>query len=87
MAQDCPSQPLLLSTGPRSYLCLPLRHQKPCMHVWSRWENHTWRLQSSNCVRKVAQRLVRERLAPTGRGQDAGVSGRPQPLKGATEQD
>uniref|UniRef100_A0A671FQ71 C2 domain-containing protein n=1 Tax=Rhinolophus ferrumequinum TaxID=59479 RepID=A0A671FQ71_RHIFE len=43
--------------GSGSYLCLPLRHRKPCMHVWSRWENHTWRLHSSNCVRKVAERL------------------------------
>uniref|UniRef100_A0A8C7ERZ6 C2 domain-containing protein n=1 Tax=Neovison vison TaxID=452646 RepID=A0A8C7ERZ6_NEOVI len=31
----------------------------PCVRVWSRWEDHTWRLQSTNCVRKVAERLVR----------------------------
>uniref|UniRef100_G1RH00 Fer-1 like family member 4 (pseudo n=1 Tax=Nomascus leucogenys TaxID=61853 RepID=G1RH00_NOMLE len=43
--------------GSGPYFCLPLRHRKPCMHVWSRWEDHTWRLQSSNCVRKVAERL------------------------------
>ncbi|XP_019510714.1 PREDICTED: fer-1-like protein 4 [Hipposideros armiger] len=43
--------------GSGPYLCLPLRHRKPCVRVWSRWENHTWRLQSSNCVRKVAERL------------------------------
>ncbi|KAM8774824.1 LOW QUALITY PROTEIN: fer-1-like protein 4 [Rhynchonycteris naso] len=36
-------------------LCLPLSHRKPCMRVWSR--DHTWRLHSSNCVQKVAQRL------------------------------
>nr|XP_031543734.1 fer-1-like protein 4 isoform X2 [Vicugna pacos] len=39
------------------YFCLPLRHRKPCVQVWSRWEDHSWRLQSSNCVRKVAERL------------------------------
>uniref|UniRef100_A0A2K5QBB5 C2 domain-containing protein n=1 Tax=Cebus imitator TaxID=2715852 RepID=A0A2K5QBB5_CEBIM len=43
--------------GSGPYFCLPLRHHKPCVHVWSRWEDHTWRLQSSNCVHKVAERL------------------------------
>uniref|UniRef100_A0A2K6GWG7 C2 domain-containing protein n=1 Tax=Propithecus coquereli TaxID=379532 RepID=A0A2K6GWG7_PROCO len=43
--------------GSGPYLCLPLRHRKPCVRVWSRWEDHTWRLHSSNCVRKVAERL------------------------------
>ncbi|XP_073861292.1 fer-1-like protein 4 isoform X3 [Macaca fascicularis] len=43
--------------GSGPYFCLPLRHRKPCVHVWSRWEDHTWRLQSSNCVHKVAERL------------------------------
>ncbi|KAM4841899.1 LOW QUALITY PROTEIN: fer-1-like protein 4 [Thomomys bottae] len=43
--------------GNGPYLCLPLRHRKPCVHVWSRWEDYTWRLQSSNCVCKVAERL------------------------------
>nr|KAF6422355.1 hypothetical protein HJG63_005082 [Rousettus aegyptiacus] len=43
--------------GSGPYFCLSLRHRKPCVCVWSRWEDHTWRLQSSNCVRKVAERL------------------------------
>ncbi|XP_006144124.1 fer-1-like protein 4 [Tupaia chinensis] len=43
--------------GSGPYFCLPLRHRKPCVRVWSRWEDHTWRLQSSNCVGKVAERL------------------------------
>ncbi|XP_049725507.1 fer-1-like protein 4 [Elephas maximus indicus] len=43
--------------GSGPYFCLPLRHRKPCISVWSSWEDHTWRLQSSNCVRKVAERL------------------------------
>ncbi|KAM5305508.1 LOW QUALITY PROTEIN: fer-1-like protein 4 [Glossophaga mutica] len=45
--------------GSGPYFCLPLPHHKPCVHVWSRWEDHTWRLRSSNCVWKVAERLVR----------------------------
>ncbi|KAM6163837.1 fer-1-like protein 4 [Rhynchocyon petersi] len=43
--------------GSGPYFCLPLRRRKPCVSVWSRWEDHTWRLQSSNCVSKVAERL------------------------------
>ncbi|ERE71692.1 fer-1-like protein 4 [Cricetulus griseus] len=43
--------------GNGPYLCLPLLHQKPCLHVWSRWEDYTWRLHSSNSVYKVAERL------------------------------
>ncbi|KAI4562641.1 hypothetical protein MJT46_011603 [Ovis ammon polii x Ovis aries] len=43
--------------GSGPYFCLPLHHRKPCVCVWSRWENHLWRLQSSNCVRRVAERL------------------------------
>uniref|UniRef100_A0AC11B0N8 Uncharacterized protein n=1 Tax=Ovis aries TaxID=9940 RepID=A0AC11B0N8_SHEEP len=43
--------------GSGPYFCLPLRHRKPCVCVWSRWKNHLWRLQSSNCVRRVAERL------------------------------
>ncbi|EPY78283.1 otoferlin-like protein [Camelus ferus] len=43
--------------GSGPYFCLPLRHHKPCVQVWSRWEDHSWRLQSSNCLQKVAKRL------------------------------
>ncbi|XP_059115692.1 fer-1-like protein 4 [Peromyscus eremicus] len=43
--------------GNGAYLCLPLRHRKPCLRVWSRWEDYTWRLHSSNSVGKVAKRL------------------------------
>ncbi|XP_032318095.1 fer-1-like protein 4 [Camelus ferus] len=44
--------------GSGPYFCLPLRHHKPCVQVWSRWEDHSWRLQSSNCLQKVAKRLA-----------------------------
>lgn len=69
----------------RPYFCLPLRHRKPCVHVWSRWEDHTWRLQSSNCVHKVAERLVRARPVPKGRDRAIGKAGTPQPLKGVLQ--
>ncbi|NXL65428.1 FR1L4 protein, partial [Chordeiles acutipennis] len=41
----------------RSYSCLPMTHEKPCVHVWSYWEDHTWRLCISNWVVKLAERL------------------------------
>ncbi|XP_010562817.1 PREDICTED: fer-1-like protein 4 [Haliaeetus leucocephalus] len=41
----------------RSYSCLPMMHEKPCVYVWSYWENHTWRLCISNWIVKLAERL------------------------------
>ncbi|XP_065548005.1 fer-1-like protein 4 [Lathamus discolor] len=41
----------------RSYSCLPMTHEKPCVHVWSYWEDHTWRLCVSNWIVKLAERL------------------------------
>ncbi|KFW89781.1 Fer-1-like 4, partial [Phalacrocorax carbo] len=41
----------------RSYSCLPLKHEKPCVYVWSYWEDHTWRLCISNWIVKLAERL------------------------------
>ncbi|NXW05554.1 FR1L4 protein, partial [Fregetta grallaria] len=41
----------------RSYSCLPMMHEKPCVHVWSYWEDHTWRLYISNWIVKLAERL------------------------------
>ncbi|KAM6298716.1 fer-1-like protein 4 [Aegotheles albertisi] len=41
----------------RSYSCLPMAHEKPCVHVWSYWEDHTWRLCISNWIVKLAERL------------------------------
>uniref|UniRef100_A0A8C0G969 C2 domain-containing protein n=1 Tax=Chelonoidis abingdonii TaxID=106734 RepID=A0A8C0G969_CHEAB len=40
-----------------SYSCLPLLHEKPCVYVWSYWEDHTWRLYNSNWIVKIAERL------------------------------
>uniref|UniRef100_A0A8B9FK52 C2 domain-containing protein n=1 Tax=Amazona collaria TaxID=241587 RepID=A0A8B9FK52_9PSIT len=41
-----------------SYSCLPMMHEKPCVYVWSYWEDHTWRLCISNWIVKLAERLV-----------------------------
>ncbi|NXW84084.1 FR1L4 protein, partial [Alopecoenas beccarii] len=41
----------------RSYSCLPMTHEKPCLYVWSYWEDHTWRLCISNWIVKLAERL------------------------------
>ncbi|NXA74893.1 FR1L4 protein, partial [Thryothorus ludovicianus] len=41
----------------KSYSCLPMTHEKPCVHVWSYWEDHTWRLCISNRIVKLAERL------------------------------
>ncbi|NXE96811.1 FR1L4 protein, partial [Menura novaehollandiae] len=41
----------------RSYSCLPMMHEKPCVYVWSYWEDHAWRLCISNRIVKLAERL------------------------------
>ncbi|OPJ82667.1 fer-1-like protein 4 [Patagioenas fasciata monilis] len=41
----------------KSYSCLPMTHEKPCLYVWSYWEDHTWRLCISNWIVKLAERL------------------------------
>ncbi|NWS85224.1 FR1L4 protein, partial [Toxostoma redivivum] len=41
----------------KSYSCLPMTHEKPCVYVWSYWEDHAWRLCVSNRIVKLAERL------------------------------
>ncbi|NWR50955.1 FR1L4 protein, partial [Regulus satrapa] len=41
----------------KSYSCLPMMHEKPCVYVWSYWEDHAWRLCISNWIVKLAERL------------------------------
>ncbi|NXY63401.1 FR1L4 protein, partial [Callaeas wilsoni] len=41
----------------KSYSCLPMTHEKPCVYVWSYWEDHAWRLCISNWIVKLAERL------------------------------
>ncbi|XP_041433518.1 fer-1-like protein 4 isoform X1 [Xenopus laevis] len=42
-----------------SYNCIPMVNDKPCVYVWSYWEDHTWRLNVSNWIVKIAERLER----------------------------
>uniref|UniRef100_A0A8C5QKH4 C2 domain-containing protein n=1 Tax=Leptobrachium leishanense TaxID=445787 RepID=A0A8C5QKH4_9ANUR len=42
-----------------SFNCITLDDNKPCIHVWSYWEDHTWRLYNSNWIVKIAERLER----------------------------
>ncbi|NWH93478.1 FR1L4 protein, partial [Aegithalos caudatus] len=41
----------------KSYSCLPMSREKPCVYVWSYWEDHAWRLCISNRIVKLAERL------------------------------
>ncbi|KAG8446273.1 hypothetical protein GDO86_013923 [Hymenochirus boettgeri] len=42
-----------------SYCCIPMVNSKPCVYVWSYWEEHTWRLNISNWIVKIAERFER----------------------------
>uniref|UniRef100_A0A8D0DJR1 C2 domain-containing protein n=1 Tax=Salvator merianae TaxID=96440 RepID=A0A8D0DJR1_SALMN len=48
---------LSLLSSLSSYSCLPMLHEKPCVYVWSYWEDYTWRLYNSNWIVKIAERL------------------------------
>ncbi|XP_056157898.1 fer-1-like protein 4 [Lampris incognitus] len=45
----------------RSYSCIPLQppsvRQKPCLYVWSHFEDHSFRFHQSNWLHKMADRL------------------------------
>uniref|UniRef100_A0A7N6FFA4 C2 domain-containing protein n=1 Tax=Anabas testudineus TaxID=64144 RepID=A0A7N6FFA4_ANATE len=62
----CISVRLYLSL--RSYQCVPLQppsiKQKPCLHVWSQFEDHSFRLYQANWLNKMADRLVRFNTIP-----------------------
>ncbi|XP_053551406.1 fer-1-like protein 4 [Bombina bombina] len=40
-----------------SYSCISMSNDKPCIYVWSYWEDHSWRLCISNWIVKIAERL------------------------------
>ncbi|KAG8565186.1 hypothetical protein GDO81_012752 [Engystomops pustulosus] len=40
-----------------SFCYIPLGNDRPCLHVWSYWEDHSWRLYNSNWIVKIAERL------------------------------
>ncbi|XP_068119730.1 fer-1-like protein 4 [Hyperolius riggenbachi] len=42
-----------------SFYHVPLGNDRPCIYVWSYWEDHSWRLYSSNWIVKIAERLER----------------------------
>ncbi|KAM3621093.1 uncharacterized protein V6R79_006015 [Siganus canaliculatus] len=45
----------------RSFQCIPLQppsqRQKPCLHIWSHFEDHSFRLYQANWLSKMADRL------------------------------
>uniref|UniRef100_A0A672T2U3 Fer-1-like protein 4 n=1 Tax=Sinocyclocheilus grahami TaxID=75366 RepID=A0A672T2U3_SINGR len=41
----------------RSFSCIPLFREKPCIFVWSCFEDHTFRFHNSNWLSKMADRL------------------------------
>ncbi|XP_051887398.1 fer-1-like protein 4 isoform X2 [Pristis pectinata] len=41
----------------RSYCCVPYLYEKPCVYIWSSWEDYSWRLYNSNVLAKIAERL------------------------------
>uniref|UniRef100_A0A4W4DYS2 C2 domain-containing protein n=1 Tax=Electrophorus electricus TaxID=8005 RepID=A0A4W4DYS2_ELEEL len=40
-----------------SFSCIPLLHEKPCVFVWNRFEDHTFRYHNCNWLSKMADRL------------------------------
>uniref|UniRef100_A0A3P8YYU0 C2 domain-containing protein n=1 Tax=Esox lucius TaxID=8010 RepID=A0A3P8YYU0_ESOLU len=41
----------------RSFSCIPMPYQKPCMFLWSHFEDHCFRYQNANWLHKMADRL------------------------------
>ncbi|XP_043946076.1 fer-1-like protein 4 [Protopterus annectens] len=41
----------------RSYSCITMLYEKPCVYVPGYWEDHTWRLFNSNWLVKICDRL------------------------------
>ncbi|XP_042202932.1 fer-1-like protein 4 [Callorhinchus milii] len=39
------------------FYCIPYRDEKPCVSVWSFWEDHCWRLHVSNAIKQIAEVL------------------------------
>ncbi|XP_060786149.1 fer-1-like protein 6 isoform X2 [Neoarius graeffei] len=49
-----PPEKPLIGSGTRNYFHLRISHKKPCVHVWSSWENRTYRLHHSNMLDRIA---------------------------------
>ncbi|KAJ8412157.1 hypothetical protein AAFF_G00144240 [Aldrovandia affinis] len=41
----------------RSFSCIPMLREKPCLYVWNYYEDHSFRLHNSNWLSKMADRL------------------------------
>ncbi|XP_029936395.1 fer-1-like protein 6 [Myripristis murdjan] len=48
-----PEKPAIVE-GNRHYMYLPLHSRRPCVHVFSRWENRSYRLHNSNMLENIA---------------------------------
>ncbi|KAJ8352748.1 hypothetical protein SKAU_G00242240 [Synaphobranchus kaupii] len=59
-----PTKPLLME-GNRNYLYLPFLDRKPCVHVFSLWEDQTFRLYYSNMLENIAL-MLEEGVAKVG---------------------
>lgn len=42
----------------RSFHCIPLLREKPCLYVWNYFEDHTFRYHNCNWLSKMANRLA-----------------------------
>lgn len=46
----------------RSFQCIPLQppsaRQKPCLYIWTQFEDHNFRLYQANWLNKMADRMV-----------------------------
>ncbi|KAK2849906.1 hypothetical protein Q7C36_008689 [Tachysurus vachellii] len=49
-----PPEKPLIGDGIRNYFYLPITNKKPCVHVWSSWEDWTYRLHHSNMLDRIA---------------------------------
>uniref|UniRef100_A0A8C1D1S3 Fer-1 like family member 4 n=1 Tax=Cyprinus carpio carpio TaxID=630221 RepID=A0A8C1D1S3_CYPCA len=54
---DRDEQKTLSFVSSRSFSCIPLFREKPCIFVWSYFEDHTFRFHNSNWLSKMADRL------------------------------
>ncbi|KAM9487177.1 fer-1-like protein 6 [Clarias gariepinus] len=49
-----PLEKPVIGDGIRNYLYIPILNKKPCIHVWSSWEDWTYRLYYSNMLDRIA---------------------------------
>ncbi|XP_062862723.1 fer-1-like protein 6 [Trichomycterus rosablanca] len=50
-----PPEKPLIGHNNRTYFYLPFLNNKPCVHIWSAWENWTYRLHQSNMLDRIAK--------------------------------